>query len=117
MVTNEKEDLLERQIAEDGIKEYIAKQMQDLSTKHVEKTHELVFVKQKLSEANDEVNDVKREYQEQIDEIEALRAKLAKEIKVLKKRFKLSELENSEYKEIFDEMQEYIAKLHKAKRL
>lgn len=115
MVTNEKEDLLERQIAEDGIKEYIAKQMQELSIKHVEKTHELVSVKQQLSEANNEINDVKRQYQTQINEIEEIRVKLAKEIKILKKRLKLSELENTEYKEIFDEMQSYIAKLHKAR--
>lgn len=49
-VTNEKEDLIARQEAEDGIKEYLAKQMQELNIKNVEKTHELVLIKQKLSE-------------------------------------------------------------------
>mmetsp|Transcript_6654 Transcript_6654/g.7598 ORF Transcript_6654/g.7598 Transcript_6654/m.7598 type:complete len:125 (+) Transcript_6654:906-1280(+) len=66
MVTNEKEDLLAKQEAEDGIKEYLAKKMQELNMKNVEKTHELVLVKQHLSEANLEIKEIKDDYEKKI---------------------------------------------------
>lgn len=62
-VINEKEDLIEQQAAEVGIKEYLAKQMQELNKKNVEKTHELVLVKQKLAEFNQDYNDMKQKYE------------------------------------------------------
>jgi hypothetical protein len=55
LVTNEKEDLIAQQEAETGIKELLAKQMQDLNMRHIEKTHELVMVKQKLAEAKEDI--------------------------------------------------------------
>jgi len=78
-LTNEKEDLLEHQAAESGIKEYLAKEMQELNVKHIEKTHELVVIKQKLSEALSEVNDVRHEYEAKYIESEMTKIKLAKE--------------------------------------
>jgi len=111
IVTNEKEDLLEHQNAESGIKEYLAKQMQDLNTKHIEKTHELVMAKQKLAEAHQEVESVKYEYDERLVENEKGRIKLSKELKALRKHSKLLEIENKEYKDIFSEMEDYIARL------
>lgn len=110
-ITNEKEDLLEHQNAEAGIKEYLAKQMQDLNSKHIEKTHELVMVKQKLSESNEEIEGVRHEYEEKLIDSEKTKIKLTKELKGLVKHSKMLEIENKEYKDIFTDMEDYISRL------
>lgn len=116
MVTNEKEDLLERQDAETGIKEHLARQIQDLNIKHIEKTHELVMLKQKLAESNSEIKDVEREYQNKLVESDKIQSKLLKEVKAHRKRLKVFEAENAQYKEIFDEVQDYIKLVDKTHR-
>lgn len=103
--------------ADAGIKEYLAKQIQDLNIKNIEKTHELVMVKQKLSEYTTELQDIERTYKEKIKELERSQLKIAKEAKKDRKRLKIFEAENSHYKEIFDEMQSFVKMIRKTKGL
>jgi len=115
-VSNEKEDLIERQEAEAGIKEYLAKQVQDLNVKHIEKTHELVMVKQKLSEVTSDIKDIEEDCDSKIRENNRQQYKLSKELKSCRKRLKILDIENAEYKEIFDEMQNYMGLVRRTQK-
>lgn len=88
--------------------------MQELNIKNVEKTHELVLTKQKLSEFYQEYNDMKHHYEVKLSDYNYVNAKFTKDIKSLRKKIKLFELENSEYKDIFDGMKSYIDVIKKA---
>lgn len=88
--------------------------MQELNIKNVEKTHELVLTKQKLSEFNQEYNDMKHHYEVKLSDYNYVNAKFTKDIKSLRKKIKLFELENSEYKDIFDGLKSYIDVIKKA---
>ena len=108
MVVNEKEDLIAKQEAEDGIKEYLAKKMQELNMKLIEKHHELVLVKQALSESQTEVKELQQSFEQKQLETEKIYSKFKKDVKSLNKKLKIYELENNEYKEIYEEMKGFI---------
>ena len=108
MVTNEKEDLIAKQEAEFGIKEYLAKKMQELNMKLIEKHHELVIVKQTLNESKAEIKEIQDMYDQKQAEYEKVYSKYKKEIKSLTKKLKIYELENNEFKDIYEEIKGFV---------